>query len=126
MHAACLLLLFLEYYMSPYVNSGSTEDISVLHPPEFALIQLPHLRRISMVERHHIAPHALGPLDAACSDCTDHRGLGLLRRGLFASAWLGSQAFEGAAAFNANIGAWNTAKIANMASVCVLIGIACV
>ncbi len=32
--------------------------------------------------------------------------------------WLGSQAFYLATAFNADIGAWNTARIANMASVC--------
>jgi hypothetical protein len=41
-----------------------------------------------------------------------------MRLGLFESAWLGSQAFEGAAAFNANIGAWNTASMTTMASVC--------
>ncbi len=39
-------------------------------------------------------------------------------RKLFESAWIGSQAFNEAKAFNANIGAWNTARIANMASVC--------
>jgi hypothetical protein len=38
-------------------------------------------------------------------------------RGLSKSAWLGSQAFSGATAFNANIGAWNTARIAKLASV---------
>jgi hypothetical protein len=47
-----------------------------------------------------------------------------MRTGLFASVWLGSQAFNYALAFNANIGAWNTARIANMASVCALIAIA--
>jgi hypothetical protein len=31
---------------------------------------------------------------------------------------LGSQAFSGASTFNANIGAWNTASVSNMASVC--------
>jgi hypothetical protein len=46
-------------------------------------------------------------------------GLGLMRRGaLCESMWLGSQAFYEAKAFNQNIGAWNTARIANMASVC--------
>jgi hypothetical protein len=49
---------------------------------------------------------------------TDRRGSGLMRRGLFASAWLGPQAFSNAAAFNANIGAWNTASMTTMASVC--------
>jgi hypothetical protein len=38
------------------------------------------------------------------------------------SAWtacgLGAQAFRSAAAFNANIGAWNTASVSNMVSVC--------
>jgi surface protein len=32
--------------------------------------------------------------------------------------WLGSQAFGSAKAFNANIGAWNTASVSNMAYVC--------
>ncbi len=48
---------------------------------------------------------------------TDHRGSGLLRRGLFASAWLGSQAFYEASAFNADIGAWNTASMTTISSV---------
>jgi hypothetical protein len=39
---------------------------------------------------------------------------------LFESAWIGSQAFSGANAFNANIGAWNTASVANMIYVCPL------
>ncbi len=39
--------------------------------------------------------------------------------------WLGSQAFYGATVFNANIGAWNTAAMTTMASVCALIAIAC-
>ena len=41
-----------------------------------------------------------------------------MRLGLFESAWLGLQAFYGATAFNANIGAWNTASITTMARVC--------
>ncbi len=40
--------------------------------------------------------------------------------------WLGSQAFYSATAFNADIGAWNTAAMTTMASVCALIAIACV
>ncbi len=44
----------------------------------------------------------------------------MMRRRLFESVWLGLQAFYGATAFNANIGAWNTASIANMAYVCAL------
>ncbi len=32
--------------------------------------------------------------------------------------WLGSQAFNGAAAFNANIGAWNTAAVTTLSYVC--------
>jgi surface protein len=38
------------------------------------------------------------------------------------SAWtacgFGAQAFKSASAFNANIGAWNTASVSNMGSVC--------
>ncbi len=36
--------------------------------------------------------------------------------------WLGSQAFYAANKFNANIGAWNTAKVANMGGVCAAFG----
>ena len=32
--------------------------------------------------------------------------------------WLGAQAFYAASAFNANIGAWNTASVSTMAYVC--------
>jgi surface protein len=32
--------------------------------------------------------------------------------------WLGSQAFQGASAFNANIGAWNTASVTTLFAVC--------
>jgi hypothetical protein len=32
--------------------------------------------------------------------------------------WLGAQAFYSATAFNANIGAWNTASVSSMQSVC--------
>jgi surface protein len=32
--------------------------------------------------------------------------------------WLGSQAFYSASAFNADIGAWNTASVSTMANVC--------
>ena len=42
------------------------------------------------------------------------------------SAWtacgFGAQAFYSASAFNANIGAWNTARVANMYSVCAASG----
>ena len=36
--------------------------------------------------------------------------------------WLGSQAFSDASAFNANIGAWNTARITTLESVCTAFG----
>ena len=32
--------------------------------------------------------------------------------------WLGAQAFYSAAAFNANIGAWNTARVTSLSQVC--------
>jgi surface protein len=32
-------------------------------------------------------------------------------------AWLGSQAFGSASAFNANIGAWNTARVTDLTTV---------
>jgi hypothetical protein len=43
-----------------------------------------------------------------------------MRRVLYASAWLGPQAFQYASAFNANIGAWNTASMTTIDSVCAL------
>ena len=43
-----------------------------------------------------------------------------VERKLFESVWLGPQAFYQATAFNANIGAWNTASMKTMASVCAL------
>jgi hypothetical protein len=48
-----------------------------------------------------------------------------MRRGLFESAWLGSQAFYSATAFNANIGAWNTASMTTIAYVCALCSSLC-
>jgi hypothetical protein len=36
--------------------------------------------------------------------------------------WLGSQTFFSASAFNANIGTWNAARVANMDSVCAAFG----
>ncbi len=49
---------------------------------------------------------------------TDRRGSGLMRRVLFESVWHGSQAFYYASVFNADIGAWNTASMTTMDSVC--------
>ena len=36
--------------------------------------------------------------------------------------WLGAQAFFAASAFNANIGAWNTAAVTTLSSVCAAFG----
>ncbi len=36
--------------------------------------------------------------------------------------WFGSQAFYGASAFNANIGAWNTASVTDLLGVCAAFG----
>jgi surface protein len=49
-----------------------------------------------------------------------------MRRGLFESVWLGSQAFSEATALNANIGAWNTARMTDMSYVCALCHRLCV
>jgi hypothetical protein len=35
--------------------------------------------------------------------------------------WFGSQAFKSALAFNANIGAWNTAAVTDLSSVCAVL-----
>jgi hypothetical protein len=57
------------------------------------------------------------PVDPACTALTVGPS-GLMRRGLFESVWLGSQAFFSATAFNQNIGAWNTASMTTIDSVC--------
>ena len=36
--------------------------------------------------------------------------------------WLGAQAFYSASAFNANIGAWNTASVTTLYQVCAAVG----
>ncbi len=36
--------------------------------------------------------------------------------------WFGAQAFQGATAFNANIGAWNTASVTSLSYVCAAFG----
>ena len=36
--------------------------------------------------------------------------------------WLGAQAFQAASAFNANIGAWNTAAVITLSYVCAAFG----
>ena len=36
--------------------------------------------------------------------------------------WLGAQAFRSASAFNADIGAWNTASVSNLIAVCAAFG----
>ena len=36
--------------------------------------------------------------------------------------WLGAQAFSSASAFNANIGAWNTASVTTLSRVCAAFG----
>jgi hypothetical protein len=45
-------------------TTHSTEALS-----DFAPAQPPQLRRISTVDRQHVPPHALGPLDAVCTEC---------------------------------------------------------
>jgi hypothetical protein len=41
---------------------------------------------------------------------------------VWAAAWSGSQAFCQASTFNANIGAWNTARVTDLSSVCAALG----
>ena len=86
-----------------------------------------------------IAPHLDRRAPAHCSARTRRTGRcgahctgltvgarGSCGSGSLGSVWLGSQAFSGATAFNANIGAWNTAAMTTMASVCALNAIASV
>ena len=83
--------------------------------------------------------HADGSAADARTCCAHVRarvGAGVLRRALIRaepcervpSAWtacgLGAQAFYSAAAFNANIGAWNTARVTDVTQVCAAPGAA--
>jgi hypothetical protein len=107
---ACVLHSFLDY-----MSLVTSRSLS----PLFVLVQPPRLRRISTVERQQHRSARTRPT-GRCVHRPEPSGLGLMRRGLFEGAWLGSQALRGATAFNANIGAWNTASMTTMASVCAL------
>jgi hypothetical protein len=83
-----MLLPCFTHFSSIIVRTGdSTQALSVCrHPPPS------QGHRISMVERQHLEPHALGPLDASARHALDRprRGSELMRRGLFESARFGS------------------------------------
>jgi hypothetical protein len=119
---ACMLHCFPGVYSPTYsVVRDSTEALSGFCPHPTAA-GAPHLDGPAPHSARTLQAH--WALRAQCTELTV-RPSGLMRRGLFASVWFGSQAFYDAKAFNANIGAWNTAAISNMASVC-LVAIACV
>jgi hypothetical protein len=141
---ACVLRSYLEY--SHAIGRGRSSLRRCMLLPSASLISrallcaLVRSRKISLGCPHPTATVAvhldrrapartsarsIGPLDAACTMRRPDPS-GLMRRGLFEGAWLGSQALRGASAFNANIAAWNTASMTTMASVCALPSPVCV
>jgi surface protein len=105
---------FLEEHMC---TTDITEALFGLRPPQPPQSVAPHLDGRGPAHRSArtwptgrcVHSAVIGP-----------SGLGLMRRVLFESVWLGSQAFFFASAFNAGIGAWNTASVTTMSSVCAL------
>jgi hypothetical protein len=112
----CMPLPCLTHFSSIVMRtSDSTESPTGLRPPNRRRRTASQWSSVDTYLRAHSirwTPHA------QCTDRTDLSGLGLMRRGLFESVWLGPQAFMNAAAFNANIGSWNTAAMTTMSSVC--------
>jgi hypothetical protein len=101
-------------------TTDSTESLSGLRQPNRRSCRASRWSSASTSLRTHSARWTL----ARAMHWTDPSGL--MRRGLLESVWLGPQAFSGATAFNHDIGAWNTAAMTTMASVCALIAIASV
>ena len=63
-------------------------------------------RAVSVRARVRSGAHASAPTHASAFPSAVDRG------------WLGAQAFQAASAFNANIGAWNTARVTTLQWVC--------
>jgi hypothetical protein len=87
------------------------------------------LLRLSMEHTHapltrpRVRPHVRGA--PPCVDLDAHASAAKTVRALSVGVdrvWLGSQAFNGASAFNANIGAWNTASVSSMDEVGAALG----
>jgi hypothetical protein len=96
-HDACM-------YLYPCASGYTDERIAGAGPP--------HTRA------HVLRPSARARV-SACDWARTHPCRHLRARSVGVDrGWLGSQAFQEAKAFNANIGAWNTASVSNMQSVC--------
>ena len=61
-------------------------------------------------------PHALGHARAHTCSCIRYERMETVH--IWDTSAVGSQAFRSASAFNANIGAWNTASATTLSSVC--------
>ena len=80
--------------------------------------------RIADAGLPHTCAHVLRPCARACAigrariraDTCERLPVGVDR------GWLGAQAFYEAKAFNANIGAWNTASVTTLTGVCAAFG----
>ncbi len=68
-------------------------------------------------------PHAQGHARTHTCSCIRYERMEILR--VWDPCAVGSQAFKGASAFNANIGAWNTASVTSMTSVSSVSAVAC-
>jgi surface protein len=83
-------------YLHPCASGYTDERIADAGPP--------HTR--AHVLRARSGAHASAPTHASAFPPAVDRG------------WLGAQAFYNAKAFNANIGAWNTAAVTDLSAVC--------
>jgi surface protein len=68
-------------------------------------------------------PHAQGRARPHTCSCIRYERMETLH--VWDPSVVGSQAFTSASAFNANIGAWNTASVTSMTSVCAVSAVAC-
>ncbi len=88
-----------------WARAGDSAVHYIWSPPE-----LPPYQRPNLYDATHIDAHSYME-DRITDVCVPH-----------GRAWLGSQAFRYATAFNANIGAWNAASVSNMYYVCAASG----
>ncbi len=113
-------------YMYPNISIYICVCVCVLHACTYIIHFSVHVR----IGRGYVCAHQCAMvMDRLCAHALAGSGCGLglkpetlNRASLCPSAWttcgFGAQAFNSASAFNANIGAWNTASVSNMAYVC--------
>jgi hypothetical protein len=116
-------------YPNIYIYMCVCVRACVLHAYTYII----HLSVYVRIGRGHVCVHQCAMvMDRQCAHALagSCRGLGLkpetLRRASPSSAWTAcgfvAQAFVSASAFNANIGAWNTASVSSMSMVCAASG----